>query len=292
MEETGQLEQILNGLKDSGLSALRRLESKTNLVFLCDNGTGERRIAKIYQNKYFPEQAEYEAHIYSYLKTNGFINAPKLYETISLGSVGKCNIFEFVPEANLALEKHPIVEILPDLVALLETLHGFSIPWKIIEKHPQEKDKNPLCFLMQNTISKLQNRYGQSNLYSYLQGFSLQEQCNRVFSHRDPNYKHLINHQNSLYLFDFEDSGAFPKSVDYASLLKDMIEYGEEMETIYSYLRLARITLDDLWPYLVRTYLLDFAYLSNPTFTDFNEFQKIILSNSPEQSLDMLVGKK
>lgn len=279
-------------LRKNGASILKRINSKTNLVFLC-NVNGNKRIIKVYQNKYFKNQAIYEAKVNQYLNDNKFSNTAKIYRTFKLRNINLyCNEFEYLNETELSelMQKYREMK-LAKAIKILKDLHKIPVPTDLFLKHPQERDRNPMCFIMDYTISKLKKQYQNfdNKMIKYLTYFNDFEDVQKKFCHRDPNYKHILTRSNKVHIIDFEDAGAFPPQVDFASLLKDMIEYGESIETISQYLKSCRLTTDAIWEYLIHTYLLDFAYLSNPIFIPYPKFQQIVESYVPEQALGELV---
>lgn len=275
-------------LSKEGIIPLKRIKSTTNSVILCKNNEGRLVIAKIYNNKYFPRQAEYEKLIYTHLGRYNFKNIPKIYKSLTKSPNQKYNIFEYIPYKSLAQDRDAQIEkSLPKIIALFNKLHSIPIPKKLVKMHPQERVGEPIDFLKDNTISKLKRIHKTFRLQKYLDLKSTSPMI--VFSHRDPNYKHIINNGKNLYFVDFEDAGVFPAEVDYASFLKDMIEYGEDLDIIYLYIKSLKKTVEEMWPYLIRVYLIDYAYSSNPTFLSFSKFQKIVETEKPLSGLGLLV---
>ncbi|MEM3245620.1 MAG: phosphotransferase [Candidatus Micrarchaeaceae archaeon] len=288
MNEFEEFNAIKAPLSKEDIAPIKKLKSTTNDVILCKNNDGRLSIVKIYNNKYFPKQAEYEKLIYLYLHKYNFRNIPKIYKSVTRSTSKNYNVFEYIPYKNLAQYKTPQIEkLLPKIISMFNKLHAIPIPKTLIKMHPQEQSACPVNFLSSNTISKLKNIYKPFRLQKYLNLKPVTSKT--VFSHRDPDYKHIITNSENLYLVDFEDAGAFPIEVDYASLLKDMIEYKESLHTILMYLKQLNETVDDIWPYLIRIYLIDYAYASNSTFLNFYKFQEIVETEDPSNGLQLLV---
>jgi len=258
------------------------IPSKTNLVINFNN----KWILKIFLNKYFKQQGRYEFLVYNLLKKYRYRHVPTqtLFKEIVFKHRKIQTIIMRYLGSSLKEKSNISFGVLRKVVLLIKSLHRMQFgddDVHFISMHPQNKLKNPLNFLRKSIISKIKRKFKYQLPSKYVNLNTHSNQKNFVFSHRDPNFKHIIETpSNNLLLIDFEDSGFFPEEVDYASFLKDLIEFTRDEKAIRFFLKLIKIKFEEIFPYLKRLYLIDYAFNHNPTLTPFKVFKQLLKQNT------------
>lgn len=256
---------VENSLTRKGIFVIGKESlAKNNWVYYVEF-KGVRAVCKIYMNKYFLEQQNYEKRVLNDLKPLGF----KLPELLAEGEINgnKYSILSEVDGRNL-LNGVPC-EYEWDVANFLEKLHQVNIP---LPTHPLQKD-------LEVVVEKALNRMGIDSIkrkYNELVFYT----GNVGFCHRDPNFKHIFFNKNGLSgVVDFEDSMMLPIETDYVSFIKDQIETRRPTKEILNFIKHYSGDKNNLCPYLIRLYVLDLGFGHG---VEFRSKQAII------ESLDLL----
>ncbi len=238
---------------------------KRNSVFKINNGNNFA-ILKIYQNKYFPNQREYEANILGNLSGN--IVFPKIIKSDKEGGLNY-NILTLIEGKTLYVEKQ---ENYTSLVGnYLNYLHKLK---PAICSRKLENDENKI---MKKAFAKINDK-SLENLFE-----KQDMKGNKSFIHHDPHFRHTIISQEGIVgMIDWEDARYGHLETDYASFIKDQIETDCPISEIYEFSKNYKEKPENLLKHLAKIYLIDLAFkegILNKSDAKTKEVIKVMLSN-------------
>lgn len=205
----------------------------------------EEAICKVYLNKYFPEQQEYEKNVLLQLQKLNFPAPIPLSE----GIIGnrKYSIFSKMKGKSL------MEDIPKDYESVVSRAFGdlHSLNIRLLE-HPLDADTE---LMVQKALTKIDD----DKLKKAYGGIKLKT-TGQAFCHIDPNFKHIFFEGNLSGVVDFENAMKAPIEIDYASFIRDQIELKRPLKEINNFIKTYPGDSENLANYLARLYILDLGF--------------------------------